>query len=206
MKESTNRNKPWPKPTRPLPAIFDPIKGKSLARKRLIINNIPEVLNAKTMLYIGANPNRMELIDLFYGMGIIIDVVEAWEENFNGLCKLNEKWMIFRRIYRADIREEIYCSYFDKYDVVCWHHGPEHIPKEQVPRTLEILEGFALQYVILGMPWGLFPQGPKEGNIHEVHHWAAGKKFFENLGYETQSIKKKNKRGSHILAWKKIKK
>jgi len=191
-----------------LPAVFDPIKGKSLARKRQISRHIPEVAACKTCLYIGAKPERIELVDMLYGMGLDIDVLEVFEPNVKALKELNKKWKIFRDIFQGDVRDLpeplLGKGTWPDYDVIIFWHGPEHLNKEEIPGVLKELETGARCFVILGCPWGDFPQDTTDGNIHEAHLCSLTPGFFENLGYSCHTIKKIHKRGSNIVAWKRI--
>lgn len=57
---------------RKLPRILKPWALRSVARKRQV-KKIPGVFDHKTMLYIGANPRRIEMVDMFYTAGYEID-------------------------------------------------------------------------------------------------------------------------------------
>lgn len=190
---------------RELPAIFDPWKDKSVARKRQV-KKIPGVFDYKRMLYIGANPQRIELVDLFYGAGYEIDVLEVDEKNVINLEKLNRKWHIFSRIYMGEITKvaETFCDeYNEKYDICLWWHGPEHVQKNKLNETIKKIESWTRYLVILGCPWGEYPQ-EKKGKPYEKHESALYPQDFHRLGYKTETLRKPDKRGSNILAWKKL--
>ena len=193
------------------PACFAHMVGKSVARKRQLLKHIPGVVKCESMLYIGANPRRMELLDLFWAKApdMRIHVVEAWEENVKGLKKLNAEYGIFRDIIHQDVRNIVEVKgrevhYQDMWDIVMFWHGPEHLEKEEIPSILGAMEILADRYVILGCPWGSFPQKDVGGNPFEEHKSVLYPKDFISWGYWTDTIKKPGKRGGHILAWKEL--
>jgi len=156
------------------------------------------------MLYVGASPARFELVDLFCGR-YEIDVYEAFLPNVRGLIKINEELKIFRAVMHGDITILDPEIVRDLYDIVLWHHGPEHIRRKKLRSALETLEAIAKHLVILGCPFGRAPQGPVKGNKYERHLSTLYPEDFEKLGYKTATIRKAGARGAHILAWKKLK-
>jgi hypothetical protein len=181
--------------------IFDLWIDRAKARKKTVLS-IPGILKYKTLLYIGANPSRLELLDLFYNAGYKIDILEIYPPNVEGLRKLNEKEKLFRDIYQGDVREIDGIIVGKKYDVVCFWHGPEHLEKRDIKSTLIQLENKAKNIIFTGCPYGYYPQDDVYGNPAEIHRCSLDVKFFERLGYKTKTIRKKNKRGSNITAWK----
>lgn len=189
------------------PKCFAQMVGKTVARKRQLLKFIPGVMKCKTMLYIGANPRRFELMDLFWAEApqMKVDVLEAWAKNVDGLWKLNAKYRIFNNILHGDIsaigiEKEVNAPY----DVVVFWHGPEHIYKSEIPQILGTLRMMASKYVILGCPWGKFPQKAVGFNPFEEHKSHLFPADFQKWGYKTRTIKKPDKRGGHILAWKEL--
>lgn len=190
---------------RKLPRILKPWALRSVARKRQV-KKIPGVFDHKTMLYIGANPRRIEMVDMFYTAGYEIDVLEAWEPNFLELSKWNMKYQIFKYLYLEDVRlidEHIHHRL--NWDVIMFWHGPEHLPKMDVAPTLEMLERHANHLVILGCPRGKYVQPEVDGNPFERHESYLYEKDFNDLGYLTQTLRPHKTRGSNIVAWKRIK-
>lgn len=181
--------------------IFDEWKARARARKKTVLQ-IPNILEYKTLLYVGANPARLELLDLFFKAGYIIDILEIYPPNVEGLRKLNEKQKIFENIYMGDVREIDEIIIGKKYDVVCFWHGPEHIEKKEIKPTLIQLENKTKHIIFLGCPYGYYPQDDVYGNKAEIHRCSLDPELFQSMGYKTKTIRKKNKRGSNILSWK----
>ena len=174
------------------------------ARKRQIQIHIPELGECGSCLYIGASPDRFEIVDLLLRWGYhTIDILEIWEDNVNRLREMNRENRIFRSIIHGDVRDILELIH-EEYDVVMWWHGPEHIPKKDFRDTVVKIERYASEYVVIGCPWGEYPQGEVKGNKYEIHVSKIYKKDFEKLGYHTQTLRKRDKRGSNILAWRKM--
>lgn len=187
-----------------IPRILKPWIGKSVARKKHI-KAIPDIFDYETMLYIGANPRRIELADMFYLKGYEIDVLEAWEPNFKALVEWNKKWKIFEYIYREDVRFiDKHIHHREKWDIILFWHGPEHLPKMDLAPTLEKLEAKANHLVILGCPRGEYEQEAIDGNPFERHECYLYEEDFHALRYCTATVRPKKPRGSNITAWKRI--
>lgn len=180
--------------------IFEPYKGKARARKQQVLV-IPGVFDFKTLLYIGASPDRFELVDLFYYSGYEIDVLEIFEPNVKALEVMNRRWKIFKKIMLGDVRrvEEILKG---QYDVIVFWHGPEHLGPLEIKPTIEKLESFARHLLIFGSPWGEYPQGAVKGNPNEEHKSALFPAFYKKLGYATSTVRRHPGRGSNLVAWK----
>lgn len=180
--------------------IFEPYKGRTIARKRQIMS-IPEVLDFKDLLYIGASPERFELVDLFYHAGYSIDVLEIHEPNVIALRKINKKHWIFNRVMLGDVRH-VEKVVVHRYDITLFWHGPEHLHLNEVAPTLAKLEDWTKHLLICGSPWGEYPQGPIKGNEHEVHRCSLFPEDFKKLGFKTSTIRRHPGRGSNLIAWK----
>lgn len=181
--------------------VFEPYKGKSKKRKRQIAG-IPKVYIYDTLLYVGASPDRFELVDEFYYAGYEIDVLEIWKPNFTALEILNQRWKIFNKVMLGDVREveEILQH---QYDVIVFWHGPEHLHLNDFVPTIRKLEDFAKRLLICGCPVGDYPQGPVKGNFYEEHASSLFPEDFKKLGFKTSTLRRSPGRGSNLLAWKK---
>lgn len=178
-------------------------------RKKQIFRNIKDLRKYKTLLYIGAHTDRLEMIDIFHDFNYEIDVLEIWGPNVKGLIELNEKQNIFRDIIQGDILDEtIWGDGFGLgpiYDIVMFWHGPEHVKKERLPDLIKTLEALAKHYVIMACPIGKYKQGPVDGNPYEVHESYLWPEDFIKYNYKADCIiKKKKARGSNMVLWKKL--
>lgn len=166
-------------------------------REIQLIENIPDVYDYKSVLYIGASTRRQEMVKNFRCHGYEIDIVEPFLTNVE-YCKLMPG---IDNVYESKIQTFLPKR---KYDIVMWWHGPEHLLRDEIVYTLNHIERMANKYVILACPWGKYEQGTTDGNIHENHtkHWYPQE--FNRLGYKTNTIGKVDVPGSNLLAYKKI--
>ena len=112
---------------------------------------------------------------------------------------------MFDSIVRGDVRfvESLFSGSGIIFDVVLWWHGPEHIDKWELGLTLEALESKTNKMVILGCPFGKYPQDAVDGNIFEIHRSALYPEDFIKYGYNVKTIGERDVMGGNLLAWKK---
>jgi hypothetical protein len=181
-------------------------------REKHLSATIPEILNfettpagrCRTLLYVGAKPGRIQMVRLFLENGFRVDVLEAWSPNAAALEKWNSENPTFGLIWKGNIRTTSALADLPKYDVTMFWHGPEHVTREDLPFVLKNLEGLATRAVILGCPWGRYSQDAIGGNPFERHVSSLYEEDFSAFGYRTSTIGTKDKKGSHLLAWKEI--
>ncbi|MBE3109322.1 MAG: hypothetical protein IMZ46_02240 [Acidobacteria bacterium] len=169
-------------------------------RRAQFARAIPDALvPAGRLLYIGGKPGRLQMLDLYLATGWKVDILEAWHENAEALKHwpgLDPKVAVFEGDIRALTVKD--------YDSVVWWHGPEHIAATEFPAVLRRIERATTRMVILASPWGRYDQGPAEGNPFEEHLWAVYPEALWALGYETDAIGAKDRKGSNLLAWKRM--
>lgn len=182
--------------------------GESVAdldqrREEQLLRCVPDVIDPGTVLYVGGKPERLQMINVFASRGATIDVMEAWRPNVDALVAWNVEKKIFRTIIRGNIRRigDIPVS---KYDVVMFWHGPEHVAREDLPFVLLNMEAIATRLVILASPWGRYFQDSINGNPFEKHVSHLYPIDFEAFGYRVDAIGAKDKKGSNLLAWKRV--
>jgi hypothetical protein len=156
-----------------------------------------------TLLYVGGKPERLQMVDLFHRAGFVIDVLEAWRPNVDALIKWNDEKAILRNVVRGNIRS-ISNIPPEKYNVVMFWHGPEHVSREDLPFVLLNMESLATDFSICATPWGRYAQGEINGNPYERHISHLYELDFEGFGYRTATLGTKDKKGSNLLAWKGI--
>ena len=171
----------------------------NIARAIQFFKAIPDALKYKSILYIGASKRRAEMLSYFIKNNFQITIIEAWTENIYFLKRNYPRIGIIQ----ADIRNvaKIPLGYFD---IIMWWHGPEHVEKEALPGIFEVLDNHARKALVLACPWGRYDQEAVDGNPFERHRSRLYPKFFEKLGFKTSTIGTKDKRGSNLLAWKKL--
>jgi len=168
-----------------------------------LIETVPELIESPgKLLYVGANKNRHHYMKELYDAGNEISVLEVWEPYVDGI---RHKEMI-SSINIGDIREvsDIELKY-SMYDYVLWWHGPEHITIHELAKTLYHIEKITKSIVILGSPWGKYPQGVVNGNPFETHEAYLDQKDYNQYGYETKTLGVRDVIDSNILAVKRLK-
>lgn len=88
----------------------------------------------------------------------------------------------------------------ERFDLIIWWHGPEHVKQCELAPTLVALEKIGT-CLILGGPEG--PDDYKEPESGDAHRCVLTKNMFEELGYRTTSFdRSKRGQGPHISAIK----
>jgi hypothetical protein len=178
-----------------LSILFDLfIKEKA---KEALQNIAPDLFNYKTVLYVGANQYRSYFLEDFHAAGYRVTLLEIFKKNaefYKSLGWVNE-------VIQENI---INFKPTKKYDVVFWWHGPEHVQKDKLDKTLKTLEKSAKEILVLGCPIGKVLQESSYGNVHEKHlsYYEIG--YFEKLGYKTHYIGRRDHLFSNITAVKHI--
>ncbi len=156
---------------------------------------IPDLFDYKTVLYVGARADRIDYIPEFAQVECKITVVEVHPPNAQHLRTLP----YIQEVILADI------SFFqtkNKYDIVFWWHGPEHVEYSLLGAVLDNLESMAKKAVVCGCPWGKVPQGPLQDNPYEEHVSFLDYPFFEERGYVTECLGNQHLTRSNITAVK----
>jgi len=165
-------------------------------RLKILKANIPYLFRRGTLLNVGANRVRFDLLPELHQAGREITLLEVWPDNAN-------HWQGDKRlakVVQGDVRR------LDKlglptFDTVLWWHGPEHIEREELAQTVARLEALAEGLVVLGCPWGRYPQGEFMGNPHDAHRASLYPQDFERLGYRVATLGQADNQGS-LVCWK----
>lgn len=168
---------------------------KDLDRTKSLHRLIPNLYKHKSVLYVGARTDRMDYGEEFKNAGYKIDIIEIFKKNVDYLLQI--PWI--NDVYHQDVRSVIVP---EKYDIVFWWHGCEHIPSEDLEDTLYKLEKIAKVAVVLGMPWGYYKQRALLGNPNEEHISYNEHGVFEKRGYEVECLGLINVKGSNLTAVK----
>jgi hypothetical protein len=171
------------------------VKAARLEQLRLFV---PEVFGTGTLLYIGASVRRAQCLEELVASGREITVLEVWPPNADHYRARTDLTVVC-----GDVRNVANLSLpHNNYDVAFWWHGPEHVPKEELPAVLADIEKRA-RLVVLACPWGMYPQQAIDGNMYEKHLSALGPENFQDLGYKTATLGKPGGRAnSNIIAVK----
>jgi hypothetical protein len=181
---------------------MDEIGSRQYRERRVqFARAIPDALApAGRLLYVGGKPERVQILDLFFEAGWSADILEVWHENAVALKLWPDLDPYPTNVIEGDVRTTPLLVY----DSVVWWHGPEHVDPVELPVVLRKLEAAAMKMVILASPWGRYAQGPAGGNPFETHLAAIYPSTLKLLGYQTDAIGKADRKGSNLLAWKRI--
>lgn len=167
---------------------------------RQVRTALPELFDGthRTVLYVGASRLRRHFLAEFIEAYDIITILELFEGNVAYL------WEKYRdpgiRVIHDDVRraDEIFT---ERFDVIFFWHGHEHLQEREVCDVLGRLEAMA-NLVVLGMPYGHYPQGPEYGNMHEAHLWHIYPKDIERYGYTVDTLGRPDDTLANMMAWK----
>lgn len=165
-------------------------------RERQLLRAMPDILNYRTIFYIGISQVREEMFNLFVKKNYETTIMEAWQPNVEALRPR------FPKIIQGDIRDLNALKLLPRFDIVMWWHGPEHVEERELPEILTWLHAKAKRYVIVACPWGVYKQGEVKGNPYEKHLSFLYPEFFQNLNWKTSVIGERDVRGSNLIAWK----
>jgi hypothetical protein len=169
------------------------VKDKRFENLMLLI---PDIFKHKSVLYIGARPDRTDFLQNFINAGYEISILEIYKPNVE-YFKNNPR---FIEVIEGDITN---FNFNKKYDVVFWWHGPEHVEEEKIDYTLKKLESISNHLVVLGCPWGNVVQGDEyEDNPNEKHINFIKTGYLEKFGYNVIYFGLENNSGSSIIAVK----
>ncbi len=160
----------------------------------------PELFETSgSLLYVGARQDRMDFGDELKAAGHDFTILEIYEPNVKHLTEVCP----WATVIQGDVRELNDFSE-DQFDYAFWWHGPEHIKEEELLVAVNGLEKITKKIVVMGCPWGEYPQHHLHGNPHEEHEASLYPHHFESMGYIVDTIGKTDKMGSNLSAVKKL--
>lgn len=159
---------------------------------------LPELFTEPgTLLYIGARPDAHSWLDEFIEAGHTITVLEIWPENVKGLKQDTRFETIWDDVRDIEIRFPI----VPNFDYVIWWHGPEHVWPSELEKTLDALKKTTRKTLAVATPYGIYKQGPSNGNPYEEHVAAVYPSTLEWFGFETATDGKANVPGGEVVGW-----
>jgi len=180
------------------------IPHKYGGRELSLLRTTPDLFEPykyKTVLYVGAKSSHFRFGQEFRNAKYEISILEPFKPNVDYLKTV--PWLT--EVFEGDIRDlSVFIEKKQKFDIVFWWHGPEHISEQELMSVLPNLEKICNHKVVLGCPWGEYPQDAIGGNPYEVHVSALSYDVFEEFGYNVECLGTKNVPGSHITSVKNI--
>lgn len=145
--------------------------------------------NFKNVLNIGIVnlPDKMYEIDTFVRImqNLNINPSVTHLEIFKRNCDIGLSKYPNHRFINGDVRNILQLTN-EKYDLIFWWHGPEHIYENELITTIQNVESLLNKngVIILGSPDGWQEQHNDDGNIHNDHYSGPDTEFYKNLGYD----------------------
>jgi len=165
----------------------------------LLKRYVPGLFEPGRLLYVGASPARFEVGPELAEVGhkiTLLEVHEPYAEHYR-----RQPGMV-QYVIQGDVRT---AQLGACYDVAFWWHGPEHVPFEDVGLALARLE-YHSKLVVVGCPWGEFPQESIDGNPHQAHQCALYPEDFRRWGYQVATCGQRDVRGQgYLIAWREVK-
>ena len=162
-----------------------PTKNEEIERTRLaqLRRFAPQVFGTGTLLYVGACPKRAQCLEALIASGrkvTILEVMEAYAAHYARRDDL--------RVICGDVRRLASLpGVADRYDVIFWWHGPEHVSKPELPGVLAEVEKRA-ELVVLACPWGRSPQRGTDADPYREHKATLMPGDFEEWGYRVSTL------------------
>ena len=160
------------------------------------MGSVPQVLDKRTCLYVGAWPGGTALIPELRAAGYELTIVEVWAPY---VVDLQHEMLPHEKVVCSDIRTWEADS---KYDLVIWWHGPEHMPIADWEATLEKLDGCARAWCVVAGPWGPYRQPPIDGNPQQEHVAVLEAKWFSARGWNVKTFGRHGIPGGEVVAWR----
>lgn len=165
-------------------------------RSENLLSLVPDIFRHKSVLYIGARPDRTDFLQNFINAEYEISILEIYKPN----VEYFKNDSVFTEVIEGDVKD---FKTDKKYDVIFWWHGPEHVEEEKIDYTLKKLESISNHLVVLGCPWGNVVQGDEyEDNPNEKHINFIKTGYLEKFGYNVIYFGLENNSGSSIIAVK----
>jgi SAM-dependent methyltransferase len=162
---------------------------------------VPDLFKHKTVLNIGARTNRFDYGQQFREAGYNITILEPFAQNVEYLRTLS--WI--QEVVQGDVRDlKHFKNKGQKFDVVFWWHGPEHVIEDDLRGVLPELDKICNNLIVLGCPWGHYPQGHIHNNPWEEHVGHYSHHVFEEFGYDVECLGIQNVAGSNITSVKRM--
>lgn len=171
--------------------------------REILWENVLKDLRGTSALYVGARPggSYQGFIHCLMQRGFTdFHIVEAYEPHwarirvpFDG-CRV--------AALRADIRDWAPEQKDQRFDAVFWHHGPEHVMRDDFRALLPHLQRIAKHVLYVGLPHGLWVQEDLRNNGYDAHvsHWLPDE--IEALGFDVHAFGQPHCKTPMFGVWK----
>lgn len=132
-------------------------------RVELLKKHIPKLFDIEgSLLYVGGGPGKLQLLNHLPNLEVTL--LEISMMNIMGL----ELDGLAGKVH-GDVRNAQDLFEYKEFDVSIWWHGPEHLYYSDIQGTIYNLCYVTKGLVVLGAPYGYYPQDAHDGNIFERH-------------------------------------
>jgi len=115
-----------------------------------------------------------------------VGVIEIFQKNFDDLAKFVKDGLLSEvkeyELIHSDVKEIKKHVPKDRYDIVFWDHGPEHVSWEDLQEITKSIMEVTGRLVLYCCPWGKWPQKATDGNADEEHKFDVLPEHFTQLG------------------------
>lgn len=155
-----------------------------------------------TLLYIGAYERRFFGSLPLYQAGNEITVLEAWPPFLEGLMESRWRGRVAHAVVGDVTALDEAPLPYDRFDHVCWFHGPEHVEKAEGANAIRALWQYTRNTLVVSCPWGRFAHGVFHGNPYTRHlsHWYP--EDLEAIGLRTACIGPVDHPGNQLQGWR----
>lgn len=149
------------------------------------------LLEVKSMLYVGWRHDCKPWWHdhMARQLGVTLGVLEIFQKNISDLEHLVwEGRYDVKSIIWGDARKPEESIVEGFWDLIFWDHGPEHVDHDDLCTTTPKLLKHAGKMLLYCCPWGNWPQGEEDGNVHEVHRNSVTSEQLSNLGMTVKTF------------------
>lgn len=196
------------------------------ARDKQLGRCLPDLFDYKTLIYIGCklrwNYPTFRGQDKFDAAHYEVSILELFPKNLALLKKANKKGHkflngyrppgMFKAVIEGDVRD-IKKLVSNKYDIVMWWQGPEHLPLDELPAAIDTLFSITEKILVLGCPCGgITKEHPMAEKVKpepggrivgiSAHLSIFAIDYFEDRNFSTDLVGKCGEKGNNLLAWR----
>jgi len=147
---------------------------------------VPDLFKYKSVLYIGIERYRMVFIKNFLQHNYKIDLLEIWKPHVDYYRFINSQAKFFNKIVCGDVSKVEEYDLAEKYDVVFWFHGPEHVEFDVATSTINLLKKKTGKVFVCVCPFGVSHSPARGGNKFNLHRSALYPDYFLDLDMESR--------------------
>jgi len=147
------------------------------SRAAVLRENTPLFEQRGKLLYIGGSAGKLQLLGLLLQYDwTILEIDSANAQTLDG------------EVVVGDVRNAYDLFEPKEFDTIIWWHGPEHVYHCEIKGILIDLATLCKGLIVLGAPYGYYPQDAYGENIHERHLSHLRPEDFYQWGYKSETV------------------